>query len=489
MKTTQIQNLTNGNLNNTLNRRGFLKTMAFGLASLTVPVGSAMSGPFKSKKPNIVFILADDLGWHQLGCYGSKFYKTPNLDRLASQSMRFTDAYAAQPICSPTRASIMTGKYPARLHLTNYIAGDKSGRKLRAPDWTRHLPLSEKTIAEALRSLGYVNGHFGKWHLNRDKNYSPGRPGDPGSQGFDDVLTSHKPGKGTWDPNDPHNVKKITDRAIRFMENNKDRPFFCYVSHNSVHRPDWERMKLVAKYENRDYRWDPGNRPVMAAMVEVLDASVGRVLEKIDQLDIADNTMVIFFSDNGMYGDYRTRKPLRGAKGHLYEAGIRVPMMVRWPGKIEPGSTCSVPVISNDFYSTLVEAAGGNTSGLSVDGVSLMPLLRQTSKIERDAIYFHYPHYSPQDGVPGGVVRQGRYKLMIDYETLLYDGDEAGSLELYDLVKDPGESNDLSRQMPEKTRELYGMHKRWLKEVGAQQMTKNPKYRAGRNTSENLNIG
>lgn len=347
---------------------------------------TGLAAPAPAERPNIVFILADDLGWHQLGCYGSKYYQTPNLDRLAEQSMRFTDAYAAQPICSPTRASIMTGKYPARLHLTNYIAGDKTSRKLKAPDWTKHLPLKETTIAEALRPLGYINGHFGKWHLNRDKDYEPGRPGDPGSQGFDDVLTTHKPSKSS-DMNDPHNVKKITDRSIQFIEKNKNRPFFCYVTHNSVHRPDWERLELVAKYENRTHRWDPGNRPVMAAMVEVLDASVGRLLERIDQLGLADNTIVVFFSDNGMYGDYRTRKPLRGAKGHLYEAGIRVPMMVRWPGRVEPGSTCSVPVISNDFYPTLLEAVGGNTNVPSIDGVSLMPLLMQSAETKRDAIF------------------------------------------------------------------------------------------------------
>jgi len=391
--------------------------------------------------------------------------------------MRFTDAYAAQPICSPTRASIMTGKYPARLHLTNYIAGDRKGRKLKAPDWTKHLPLEETTLAEALKPLGYINGHFGKWHLNRDKDYALGRPGDPGSQGFDDVLTTHKPSKSS-DMDDPHNVKRITDRSIQFIEKNKDRPFFCYVSHNSVHRPDWERLELVAKYENKAQRWDPGNRPVMAAMVEVLDASVGRLLARIDQLGIADHTIVIFFSDNGMYGDHRTRKPLRGAKGHLYEAGIRVPMLVRWPGQVEPGSTCATPVISNDFYPTLVEAAGGDTHAVSIDGVSLIPLLRQTSDIKRDAIYFHYPHYSPQAGLPGGAVRQGRYKLLIDYETLLYRGDEQGALELYDLEKDPGEHDDLAHERPKKAQQLYDTHKHWLKSVGAQQMTKNRTYRA-----------
>jgi arylsulfatase A-like enzyme len=458
-----------------LGRRSFLKGIGIGVASLASGSTGSWAEQYGSKKKtNIVFILADDLGWHQLGCYGSKFYKTPNLDRLAAQSMRFTDAYAATPVCSPTRASIMTGKYPARLHITNYIAGDKKGRKLNPPDWTKQLPLSETTIAEALRLLGYVNGHFGKWHLNRDKSYRPGRPGDPGSQGFDDVLTTHKPNAST---DDPHNVKKITDRAIRFMEKNKDRPFFCYVSHNSVHRPDWEKMELVAKYENRAHRWDPGNRAVMAAMVEVLDGGVGRLLESIDRLGLADNTIVVFFSDNGMFGDYRTRKPLRGAKGHLYEAGIRVPMMVRWPGKVAAGSTCSEPVISNDFYPTLVEAAGGDTAGLSKDGVSLMPLLRNSSVIERDTIYFHYPHYSPQDGVPGGALRQGRYKLIIDYETLLYDGDELGSLELYDLVNDPGESEDLVRRMPEKARQLYAMHRKWRESVGAQMMTVNRDYK------------
>jgi arylsulfatase A len=427
------------------------------------------------RPPNILFILADDLGWHQLGSYGSNFYRTPHLDRLATQGMRFTDAYAAAPVCSPTRASLMTGKYPARLHLTNFIAGDRTDRRLQPPDWTKFLPLEEITIAEILKSLGYVTGHFGKWHLNRDKNYRPGRPGDPGSQGFDEVLTTDKP-TAESNMDDPHNVRLITDHAIRFIEANRDRPFFCYVSHNSVHRPDWERLELVEKYENLEQRWDPGNRPVMAAMLEVLDGGVGRLLERVDQLGLADNTLVIFFSDNGMFDDASTRKPLRGAKGHLYEAGIRVPLIVRWPGKVEPGSICSVPVISNDFLPTLVEVAQGDISPLEVDGVSLLPLLLQTLGIERDAIYFHYPHYSVQGGLPGGAIRRGPLKLIVDYETLWCEGDQEAALELYDLDADVGEANDLSRQRPGKVLELFRLHREWLEEVGAQRMAPDDNY-------------
>jgi arylsulfatase A-like enzyme len=211
----------------------------------------------------------------------------------------------------------------------------------------------------------------------------------------------------------------------------------------------------------------------MAAMLEVLDGGVGRILEEIDQLGIADDTLVVFFSDNGMYGDYRTRKPLRGAKGHLYEAGIRVPLIVRWPNQIEPGSICSVPVISNDFLPTLVEVAGGEATRHGVDGVSLLPLLQQQSDIDRDTLYFHYPHYSPQNGPPGGAIRQGHYKLIIDYETLLWERDERGALELYDLRSDPGEADDLSRELPDKAQELYRLHRRWLQEVDAQGMTRN----------------
>ena len=250
--------------------------------------------------PNILFILADDLGQHQIGCYGTKFYETPHVDKLASQGMRFTDAYAASPVCSPTRASIMTGKHPARLHLTEFIPGSQTppkGSRLKAPEWTKELRDTETTIAELLKSGGYVSGHFGKWHLNKNKKYRPGRAGDPGSQGFEDVLTTHKPGAGPESvyPDDWHHVRSITQRAIEFMEKNKDQPFFCYVSHNSIHSPLKEEKKLVDKYKSKKGSTDKNQNPVMGAMVERLDRSVGSLLAALERFELNENTIVVFF--------------------------------------------------------------------------------------------------------------------------------------------------------------------------------------------------
>lgn len=459
---------------------GWLAAMLLVAAVASPADGANASG---ERPPNIVFILADDLGWHQLGCYGSGFYRTPNLDRLAGEGMRFTDAYAAAPICSPTRASIMTGKYPARLHLTNYIAGHMEHQKLLPPpDWQKQLPLAEVTIAEALKQRGYATGHFGKWHLNRDKNYRLGRPGDPMSQGFDVVLTTHKPledAGGPLNPRDPHHVDRITEAATLFMQANRDRPFFCYVAHNAVHRPDLEQPEMTAKYENHPLRWEPGNRPVMAGMIEHLDDGIGRLLEVIDTLGLRENTVVVFFSDNGMFDDPRTRKPLRGAKGHIYEAGIRVPLIVRWPGVVAPGTVSDEVVISNDFFPTFVEVAGGGPAGHATDGVSLLPVLKQEGTLQRDAVYFHYPHYSPQGGAPAGAMRQGRWKLVVQYEPVVLDQDLERGLELYDLQADPGESRDLSAEQPAKTRELWERYQAWLKSVGAQEVIRNPGYVPG----------
>jgi arylsulfatase A len=478
-------------MNPVTNRRNFLKAMGIGLASLTVPgctsISSALNNMGLDKKPNILFILADDLGWHQLGCYGSKFYETPNLDHLATQGMRFTDGYAAAAICSPTRASIMTGKYPARLHLTDFIkGGSPTNRKLLTPDWTPYLPLEELTIAEALKENGYICGHFGKWHLNKDKNYKLGRPMDPGSQGFDDVLTTHKPKAGPESPyeEDWHHVRQITERSIAFMENNKDRPFFCYVTHNSIHRPEVETEELVNKYRekagaDKDDKYGHNN-PTQAAMLETLDNSIGTLLKKLDELKLSRNTIVIFLGDNGHLGP-KDCKPLRGSKADLYEGGIRVPMIVRWSGVTKPGTTCSVPVISIDFFSTLV----GNTRASSLsykncywsDGESIMPLLKQSGKLKRDAIYFHFPHYHGQSIGPAGAIRQGRYKLIEWFEKSIDGVQTDGAIELYDLEKDLNEQNDLSRQKPQLAAELYVKLKNWQKSVGAQMMTRNPDYK------------
>jgi len=467
-----------------VDRRNFLKLAGAGAASIVVS-GCSLSASRSSRrtvmtKPNIVFILADDLGWHQLGCYGSNFYETPNLDNLAKQGIRFTDAYAAAPVCSPTRASIMTGKYPARLHLTDFIKGaSPKDRKLLTPEWTPYLPLEQVTIAEVLKSAGYVTGHFGKWHLNKDKNYKPGRPGDPGSQGFDEVLTTRKPSKspkGIYEQ-DWHHVRQITEAATAFIERHRDRPFFCYVPHNSIHRPEIEKDELVQKYRNKpgadnDVKYGHNN-PVQAAMLETLDKSVGTILKKLDELGLADNTLVIFFSDNGHLGPKDSR-PLRGSKGDLYEGGIRVPLIIRWPSVVKPGRVCRQPVISNDFFATLCEAAGRSGAASATDGVSLVPLLEGTGSLRRDALYWHYPHYHHQSLGPCGAVRRGKYKLIEWFEKSIDDREDA--LELYDLEKDIGERNNLAGRMPQLTQQLYSRLRQWRKSVGAQEMKRNPGY-------------
>jgi arylsulfatase A len=458
----------------------------FGLVAPAVLAGQVSS----QERPNFLFILADYLGRHQLGCYGSKYYETPSIDRLAAQGMKFTRAYSAAPICSPTRASLMTGKYPARVRVTDFIPGSNNwiNTKLLVPDWNKALPTSEITLAEMLREAGYISGHFGKWHLNVDRKNYLDRPGDPKSQGFEDVLTTYKPNEETNqnpDPKrDPHNVRQITARAIAFMEKNRDRPFFCYVSHNSIHRPEMDHPERIAKYEKKPRADNRDNRPVLAAMLEGLDSGVGRLMAKLDELGLAEKTVVIFFGDNGMFGDPETLKPLRGAKGHLYEAGIREPLIVRWPGKVKASSVCDVPVISNDFYPTLAELAGQRLTQTDLDGISFEPLLRQTGSISREALYFHYPHYSPQGGRPGGVVVAGRYKLIVWYEKEADAKDSLDAVELYDLENDIGEQHNLARSTPEKARALYQKFKHWQRAVGAQQMKRNPDYNPALPTTE-----
>jgi len=429
-------------------------------------------------KPNIVFILADDLGWHQLGSYGSTFYETPNIDRLAREGMRFTHAYAACPVCSPTRASIMTGKYPARLHLTDYLGGstsrsDPKNKKLVTPDWQKSLPLEEITIAEALKQAGYATGHFGKWHLNVDKKYRLGRPGDPGSQGFDDVLTTHKPGAGPDSRyhEDWHHVREITERSCAFFQQNKDKPFFCYVTHNSIHTPEVEKKALVEKYETKPgAKTSKRNNPKQAAMLETLDQSVGTILAKLKELKLEKNTVVIFFSDNGQKGP-KQGQPFRGSKGDLYEGGIRMPLIVKWPEVISPGRLCEEVVISNDFFSTFNDIARESSEAKDVDGISLLPLLKDPrSKLTRKSVCWHFPHYHSQGLGPQGAIRRGRYKLIEWFERSAYEED--GAFELYDLVDDPGENKNLSGARPDLTVELRKELQEWRKQVGAQMMSK-----------------
>jgi len=467
-----------------LDRRRFLGVLGAGLAGMMWP---CRSWGASERKPNIVLIFADDLGVHQLRCYGNNFYETPNLDRLASQGMKFTNAYAAAPVCSPTRASLMTGKYPARLHLTDFIPGSPyPSAKLKTPDWTQHLPLGEVTIPEVLKRAGYACGHFGKWHLNKDKEYKAGRPGDPRSQGFDDVLTTLKPKSfetakaGADSKYDAHHVTEITDRAIAFMEAHQDRSFFCYVTHNSIHRPEMEYAPRIVKYAIKPEASNKmGNNPVLGAMVETLDRSVGQIMETLDRLNLADDTILIFYADNGDYYGREGLKPLYGAKADLYEGGIREPLIVRWPGVVEAGSECPELVSSIDFLPTFAEAArGGRDSrrAAEVDGISLMPALRQTDTLGRDTLYWHYPHYHAGGIAPSGAIREGKYKLIEWFEKSVDGVDTDGALELFDLEKDVGERHNLAREMSQKTEQLYKKLLKWRKSVNAQEMERNPDY-------------
>ena len=437
------------------------------------------SGKEKSEKgsPNIIFILADDMGWNQVKYqHITEYYNTPNIDKLAREGMVFTNAYSAAPICSPARASIMTGKYPARLHLTDYLPGNSYPYALlsQAKQNMNGLPLAEVTIAEMLKSKGYATGHFGKWHLNKDKNYAPGRPGDPGSQGFDDVLATVKP-KPDADPDkDAHHVKEITERALQFIEKNKDKPFFAYVSHHVVHRPLMEEKDFINYYKTKPDNENKVNNPIMGAMIERMDRGIGKILDKLDELNLADNTVVIFFSDNGGFKYYQDQAPLRGGKAMVFEGGIRVPFVIKWPGVVTPGSVSDVPVISNDFFPTLAEITGAHPTTKNIDGVSLVPLLKGTGSIEREAIYWHYPHYHRQGYKPSGAVRMGDYKLIEWYERSIKGLDH--QVDLYNIREDISENNNLAEEMPELARKMQDMLHQWLKDVNANTMSLNPGY-------------
>lgn len=458
----------------TSTRRSFLKTAGAAAAGMAMP--RLLSAAAKAKRPpNIVFFLVDDLGWADVGCYGNRFHETPNIDRLASQGMRFTDAYAACPVCSPTRASIMSGKYPARLDLTDFIPGHwRPYEKLRVPDNILALPHSEVTIAEALNPAGYVTGSFGKWHLGGPKHF-------PGTQGFDKwIVTGGRHFAPRFRTTPKMNIPEgtyqadfLTNQAEGFIRANKDKPFMLYLSHFAVHIPLEAKKKTVAKYEAKPKPPTGVNNPVYAAMVEHVDDSVGRVMKVLDEQGLTDNTLFVFFSDNGGLRQHfkqigpivTSNAPLRDEKGTLYEGGIREPLIVRWPGKVKPGSVCDAPVTSVDFLPTFTDITGRPTPP-NVDGESLLPLLTQTGKLRRDAIYWHYPHY--HHSTPAGAIREGDFKLIEFYED--------GKLELYNLCEDIGEKHNLADKMPDKARALQKQLARWRKQVDAKMPTPNPNH-------------
>ncbi len=464
-----------------IDRRECLKMTGRALTGIAAGaiVSSAFPVPARAQngKPwNILFILADDLGWNQVGYHGTRFYETPNIDRIAAEGMQFTDAYAAAPICSPTRASILTGKYPARLHITDYIPGSRYPYAPLAPPQQRMaLPLEEVTIAEYLKEKGYVTAHIGKWHLSPSYDYAPNRPFDPETQGFDVVFKTKKP-EPDLDPVPPdaHNAIAITEESLKFLEQYKDKPFFLHVSHNVVHRPVMEQPDLIAKYKAKTGSDDPVNHPVMAAMIERMDRGIGQLLDKLDELGLKENTVVIFFSDNGGLLQEQSQAPLRGGKAMLFEGGLKVPLAIRWPGVVKPGSRCSVPVISNDLFNTFLDIAGMEHKLQDVDGESLVPLLKQESRFERDTIFWHYPHYHPLGFKPAGAVRQGDFKLIEWYEETLLK--KENQVNLFNVREDPGETRDLADKMPEKVADLRAKLHAWLSSVGAQTMTINPNY-------------
>jgi arylsulfatase A-like enzyme len=460
-----------------LDRRSFLKCSAAGtLACLagawTRPAG-AKGEESPQKKPNFVFFLIDDMGWMDLACQGSKFYETPNIDRLAREGMRFTDAYAACPVCSPTRASILAGKYPARLNLTDWIPGQREKNpKLLVPKFNQELPLEEVTIAEALKAAGYSCASIGKWHLG-------GEPYYPDKQGFDLNVAGTAKGQPPRyfspygiptladGPKGEYLTDRLADEAEKFIEQNRDRPFFLYLPHFAVHTPIQGKKDIVTKYAAKTPDGDQKNA-TYAAMIESVDESVSRIVKELDALGLADRTVVFFMSDNGGLAGVTSNAPLRAGKGTLYEGGIREPMIVKWPGVIKPGTTASTPVTSTDFYPTILEMAGLPLKPEQhVDGLSLMPLLKESGPLRRDTLYWHYPHYHRT--TPAGALRHGDWKLIEYFED--------GRLELYNLRDDLSEANDLATAMPGKARELQKMLAEWRRSVGAQMPTPNPNYK------------
>ena len=436
-------------------------------------------------QPNIVLILIDDMGWADGGCFGSRFYQTPNLDRLAAEGMRFTQAYASCAVCSPTRAAIQTGKSPARLHITDWIAGEGEPKnsKFLVPDWQKHLPLEEITIAEVLKQRGYATAHIGKWHLGSEKFY-------PEHQGYDLNVAGGDighPASFFWPygaTNASHRVPglaerggktndyltdQLTDEALQFIAANRSGRFFLQLSHYAVHAPLMGKRELIEQAAERPGANGQSNA-VYAAMLRSVDESVGRVLKTLDELHIADHTVVIFTSDNGGAVHFgkppaTSNAPMRSGKGFAYEGGLRVPLLVKAPGITRAGAVCETPVISTDFFPTLAELSGAEVavSRTAVDGVSLVPLLQGRSGWARNELFWHYPHYWNGGNVsPYSVARVGDWKLIRFYES--------GQEELYNLRDDLSERHDLAlvSNLSGKRQELSARLDAWLKESGAQ---------------------
>jgi arylsulfatase A-like enzyme len=448
----------------------------------------------RAEKPNFVFFLVDDLGYMDVGANNpNTFYETPNVDRLARDGMRFTTGYAACPVCSPTRYSIMTGKYPSRVDATDWFTGRRSGRFLPAVLNDR-MPLEEVTLAEALKEAGYRTAFVGKWHLGPTEEYWPE------AQGFDLNFGGHSRGSPPGGYFAPYRnprladgpkgeflTARLADESIKILERFKGSPFLLYLAFYTVHTPLQAPEDLIEKYRAKAEKVAPGEpefadeeqvwptdqprrvrivqkHATYAAMVESMDTHVGRVLAKLEDLGLERNTVVFFMSDNGglstSEGSPTSNLPLRGGKGWLYEGGIREPLVIKWPGVTQPGSTCDDPVISTDFYPTILEMAGlPPKPSQHLDGQSLVPLLKQTGTLPPRPLFWHYPHYSNQGGMPGAAIRLGDYKLIERFED--------GRTHLYNLEDDLGERDDLAARMPDRVRQMRKRLHAWYKEVDA----------------------
>lgn len=460
----------------------FLKT--FPLATILLALGSVWTHASDSEHPNVVFILADDLGYADLGCTGSVYYETPHIDALAAQGVRFTSAYTNGPNCAPTRAALMSGRqYPNNPVYTvgSGARGSEAHRKLIPVENHETLPTDFVTLAEAFQSAGYRTCHIGKWHLG-----DPGKAG-PGEQGFDvNIAGNHSgsPQGGYFSPyrnkqlEDGEKGEYLTDRlgdeAAKFIEANKDRPFFLYLPHYAVHTPIQAKDDLKQKYAKKEGSQGQDNA-AYAAMIESLDDSVGKITAALDRLDLTKKTIVIFYSDNGGLGGYGAKAsnithnfPLRGGKGMLYEGGIRVPLIVRHPGLAPAGTKCDVPVVGIDFYPTLLKLCGvEQPAGVALDGESFTPLLKDPAngRLNREAITWHFPGYLQGYGTgnwrttPAGAIRMGDYKLIEFFED--------GTLELYNLADDIGEENNLAQAEPETTKRLHKALQAWRAGVNA----------------------
>lgn len=440
-------------------------------------------------RPNFVFILVDDLGWADIGCNGSVYHRTPHVDQLAREGLRFTSAYAAGPVCSPTRAALLTGQAPARLHLTDWLPGrpDRPDQKLRRPRLRNELPAGVTTVAEALRAAGYRTAHIGKWHLGgtnsrpQDHGFALNIAGDHTGTPLSYFAPYRRDGKvmpGLENaPEGEYLPDRLAAEAERFLDGARDQPFFLYLSHYSVHTPLTARRDLLAKYQGAVPQGATQSNAVYAAMVESMDDSVGRVMRKLKDLGLDERTLVIFTSDNGGLSvregantPATSNAPWRAGKGYLYEGGLRVPLLARWPGVIARGQWSETPVITTDWLPTLLELAGIQPDrSAPLDGVSLAGvLLKGGPGPVREALFWHYPHYSNQGGKPGGAVRFGDWKLIEHYES--------GYLELFNLADDASETTNRAGAFPDRANALAKRLADWRRSVGAEMMTTNADY-------------